>query len=85
MFHSRRLNNKTYSNYERALRITYNDRKLSFEELLRKYNTVSIHHKNLQVLSTEIFKTKNNMTPEILNKIFHNKTSSYNLWKNSSF
>ena len=85
MFHSRRLSNKTYSNYERALRITYNDRKLSFEELLRKYNTVSIHHKNLQVLSTEIFKTKNNMTPEILNKIFHNRTSSYNLWKNSSF
>ena len=27
MFHSRRLSNKIYSNYERALRITCNDRK----------------------------------------------------------
>ena len=85
MFHSRRLSNKIYSNYERALRITCNDRKSSFEELLRKYNTVSIHHKNFQVLPTEIFKTKNNMTPEILNKIFHYRTSSYILRKNSSF
>ena len=85
MFHSRTLNNKTNSNHERALRITYNDRKSSFEELLRKDNTVSIHHKKLQLLATEIFKIKNNMAPEILSEIFQNRISSYNLRKNSSF
>ena len=84
MFHSRALNNKTNSIHERALRITYNDRKSSFEELLRKDNTVSIHHRNLQVLATEIFQIKNDIAPEILNEIFHNRTSSYNLRKNSS-
>ena len=78
MFHSRTVNNKINSIHERASRITYNDRKSSFEELLRKDNTVSIHHRNLQLLATEIFKIKNNMAPEILSEIFHNRTSLYN-------
>ena len=66
MFDSRALNNKINSIHKRALRITYHDRKLPFEELLRKDNTVSIYHRNLQVLATEIFKIKNNMSPKIL-------------------
>ena len=49
MFHSRTLSNKISSIHESALRI--NDGKSSFEELLRKDNTVSIHQ-NLQVLAT---------------------------------
>ena len=85
MFYSRTLNNKINSIHERALRITYNDRKSSFEKLLRKGNTVSIHHRNLQVLATEIFKIKNNIAPKIINEIFQNMTSSYNLRKHSSF
>ena len=85
MFYSRTLNNKINSIHERTLRITYNDRKSSFEKLLRKDNTVSIHHRNLQVLATEIFKIKNNIAPKIINEIFQNMTSSYNLRKNSSF
>ena len=84
MFYSRTLNNKINSIQERALRITYNDRKSSFEKLLRKDNTVSIHHINLQVLVIEIFKIKNNLTPKILNEIFQNRTSPYNLRKNSN-
>ena len=85
MFHSRTLNNKINSIHERALRITFNDRKSSLEELLRKDNTVSIHHRNLQLLATEIFKIKNSMAPEMLSESFQNRTSSYNLRKNSSF
>ena len=50
MFHGRTLNNTITSIQERALGITYNDRKSIFEELERKGNTVSIHHRNLQVL-----------------------------------
>ena len=52
MFHSRRLNNKINSIHERALRITYQDHIITFQELLNKDNFVSIHHKNLQVLAT---------------------------------
>ena len=85
MFHSRALNNKINSIHERALRIIYNDRTSTFEELLNKDNSVSIHHKNFQVLVTELYKVKSNMAPEILHEIFQNRTSSYNLRTNSSF
>ena len=47
--------------------------------------TVSIHHRHLQVLATEIFKIKKNMAPEILSEIFQNRASLYNLRKNPSF
>ena len=85
MFHSRAINNKINSIHWRALRITYNDRTLTFEELLNKDNSVSIHHRNLQVLVAELYKVKSNMAPEILNEIFQNRTSSYNLRTNPSF
>ena len=84
MFHSKILNNNINSIHERALRIS-NDRKSSFEELLRKDNTLSIHHRNVQVLATEIFKIENNMAPKILNEVFQNRTSSYGLQKGSRF
>ena len=83
MFHSKTLSNKINFIHERALRITYNDRKSTFEELLSKL--FSIHHRNLQVFAREMFKIKINMAPETLNEIFQNRTLSCNLRKNSSF
>ena len=50
MFHSRSLNNKINSFHERALRITYGDRSSSFENLLKKDNSVSIHYRNCSKL-----------------------------------
>ena len=76
MFHSRALNNKINTIHERSLRITYNDRTSTFEESLRKDNSVTIHHRNLQVLSTELYKVENNMNPEIVNEVFQKRTSS---------
>ena len=60
MFHSRGLNNKINPVHERALKITYSDNTSNFQELLEKNNFVSIHHRNLQVLATEMCKTTNN-------------------------
>ena len=54
MFHSRSINNKINRLHERVLRITYNDFNSSFENLLEKDGTVSIHVKNLQKLATEM-------------------------------
>ena len=85
MFHSRTLNNKINAIHERALRITFKDSTSNFEELLSKDNSVSIHHRNLQVLAIEMFKIKNKMAPELLNEIFQEKTASYNLRRNSNF
>lgn len=61
MCHSRKLNNKSNSTHERALRIEYSDRKSTFQQLLEKDNSVSIHHRNLQVLATEMFKISMNL------------------------
>ena len=47
MFHSKSLNSKINSLHERALRITYGDRSSSFENLLKKDSSVSIHHRNI--------------------------------------
>ena len=59
MFHSRTLNNRINKIHKRALRLVYkNETFLSFDDLLKRDRSVSIHQKNLQILATEIYKTK---------------------------
>ena len=70
MFHSRSLNNRINSIHERALRITYGDKTSIFQQLLEKDNSVSIHHRNLQTLATEMFKISNNLSPDFVKEIF---------------
>ena len=70
MCHSRSLNNKVNHIHERALGIVYQDFQLGFSDLFVKDNSFTIHQKNLQLLATEIFKVKMNMSPEIINDIF---------------
>ena len=55
MCHSRILNNKINKLYERALRLVYDDRQPTFEELLNIDNSVTIHHSNLQVLAADLY------------------------------
>ena len=53
MYHGRGLNNKINYLHERALRTVSQDKKSSFETLLKKHNkSVSIHVKNLKYLAT---------------------------------
>ena len=66
LFHSRSLNNKINYLHERALKITYGDTSSSFQDLLKQDNSVSIHHRDMQALATEMFKVKNNIAPEIM-------------------
>ena len=56
MCHNRTLNNKTNKLHGRALRLVYDDRHLTFEELLNIDKSVTIHHTHLQVLATELYK-----------------------------
>ena len=58
MFHNRTLNNKINRLHERALRIVYKNEKLTFQELLDKDDSVTIHHRNLQRVATEMYKKK---------------------------
>ena len=79
MFHDRSVNKKINKIHETALRIAYKDSCSNFQELLTKANTVSIHHKNLQLLATEIFKTQRNLNPRFMNQIFLEKDTPYTL------
>ena len=58
MFHSRQLNNRINKIQERALRLVYKDNKLTVDDLLKLDNSVTIHQQNLQIVATEIFKVK---------------------------
>ena len=51
----------------------------SFNEVLQQDISVSIHHKDLQALTMEIYKISSNMSPTILNDIFRPRAIPYNL------
>ena len=80
MFHSRTLNNRINQLHERALRLVYKDSKSSFEDLLLKDKSFTIHHRNLQKLATEMFKVKNKLSPSLMENVFPEETTNpYNL------
>ena len=70
MFHSRLINNKINRLHERCLRIVYSDKKSTFEELLEKDNTVSVHQRNLKFLATELYKVLNGLSPDLMKDVF---------------
>ena len=85
MSHSRTMNTRINKIHENALRLVYkNETNRSFDDLLKKDKSVSIHHKNLQVLATEIYKGRNDLVPEIMIEIFHFVQKSCNLTNDST-
>ena len=79
MFHSSKLNNKINKLHEHCLRKVYSNNTPSFEELLETDNSVSVHHRNIQVLATELYKIVNGLSPEIMKEVFpFNENTSYN-------
>ena len=86
MFHSSNLNNKTNRLHERCLRVIYNDKTSSFEQLLASDNYVSIHHSNIQTLVIEMYKVTNGLSTEIMSEKFQiREESCYNLRFTSQF
>ena len=85
MCHNRRLNSRVNRIHERALRIVFQDKNLSFQQLLVKANMVEIHHRNLQILATELFKVKNDISPPIMKEVFPIRDAKYNFRKDIAF
>ena len=80
VFHSRTLNNQINKTHEKPLRFVYkNETFSSFDDLLKRDKSVSIHQKNLQILATEIYKTKNDLGRKIMKDTFHFIQKPYNL------
>ena len=69
MFHSKTLNHRINRIHERALRLSYNDYTSTFEHLLELDNSVTIHVRNLQMLSIEIYKIVNGLAPNIMSNL----------------
>ena len=75
----RKSNNLINRIRERALRIAYNDYVSNFDQLLENDNSVTIHHRNIQALATEIYKTLNDLNPLFMKEVFSLKAHRYPL------
>ena len=79
MFHDSSVNKNIKNIHERALRIAYKDSCTSFEDLLKKAESVSIHQINLKLLAVGVFKTQSNLNPRFMKQIFVQKDAPYHL------
>ena len=76
MFYSQVMEHRINKIHEMTLTlIDPNQHQLTFQELLEKNKTISIHQRNLQTLATEICKAKNKISLEVVNLLleFTNK------------
>ena len=72
--------------HERCLRIIFNDKRSSFNALLEKDGSVSIHETKIKILAIEMCKVSKNLAPPQMHEIFKLKEQShYNLKYNSLF
>ena len=81
MFHGRGVNHL----HERSLRIVYKDNISSSEDLLRRDKSFTIHEKNIQSLTIELFKIKGNLSNNIMYDIFQTRKIDYNLRSQTDF
>ena len=63
MFHNRTTNEKINKQNKRSLRILYKDDSPSFNELLKKDESVTMHVHNIQLLVIQMYKVNNNLCP----------------------
>ena len=79
MFHERQINDKINKLHERALRIVYNDTVTSFENLLIKDKSFTIHHQNIQLLAIEIYVAIHKLPGGNISEFFVRNNHNYNL------
>ena len=87
MIHSRRNNYIIRNLHERCLiRLTYNNKNSSYEELLTKDGPVCIPQRNIQAFVIEFYKIKNGLSPELFTETFARSTEfHYNLRRCNDF
>ena len=79
MFCCRNTNNKINLLHERAPKLAYNDYELSFEKLLEKDASFTVHHYNIQTLCNELYKVCHNMAQTIFSDLFIRNNKTYNM------
>ena len=81
MFSSRRSNNLINRIHERSLTTVYDDTSSTFQELLQRNRSISIHHQNIQTLAMEVFKVVIKICPPIMKTFFDFRENRYNIRK----
>ena len=66
------INYKVNRLHERSLGIAYNGYTSTFEDLLAKAKTVTIHQRNLRVLAIEMYKIANGLSPDFMIELMTN-------------
>ena len=64
------MNRKINNIHERALRLVYEDYTSSFDELLNKDKSISIHHRNIHCVAIEMYKVIHDLCPSFISEIF---------------
>ena len=67
------------------MRKIYKDADSTYSELLEKDCAVTIHTKNIQLLMTEMYKTRKDLNPSFMYEIFCENESHYNLRNDIEF
>ena len=57
----------------------------TFERLLEKDNSVAIHLRNLRMLATELYKSKEHLAAPVMHEIFEQRSIQYNLRSQTDF
>ena len=77
------INNKINRIHERALRITYNNKSSSFQDLLDKDNSVTVLHRIIRTLAIETLKVPHGLSTPLLNEIFQERKCNHKLRGNN--
>ena len=85
MFHSKTLNIRKNRLHERALRIAYKDTSSSFQKLLHKDNSCTIHERNITFLAIEMYKVHHDLAHLIMSELFPIRKRSINLRSGNNF
>ena len=75
MFNLRIMNHKINRIHESALSLVYSDHVSSFDELLKKDRSFSVHHRNIQGLAVELYKFFHGLSPSIMKNVFRLNTN----------
>ncbi len=81
MLHGRELNSRINKIHERSLRIVYQDNKSSYENLLKRDNSFTMHERNIQTLGIELYKVAYGISPGIMRLVFPTKPDVKYPWE----
>ena len=82
MLSSRKSNHLINKIHDESLRTVYNDTGnfyKNFQEHLQLSKGATVHHSNIQILTTEVYKIVNGICPLIMKKLFSFRKTKYNL------